>query len=1196
MRIRVWFLTLLLSCLCLAGQAENLVPNGGFENKLTGWNWQISREAKASVSVAQDVLYRGKAAALFTNDSRMEPHVFGRLECTVPVAPETTYEFSFFVKGNAVDAGTHWTDWDCYLINLPSGTFEWKQINGLITTKPGQKALRLGLNVVNKTAQLWVDEISLQKVASAQKTESAPVSEPLIVIDNMEGTPAWRVQADVKITTEQQIAAVGEQSLRLGLNIKTGGSSWPGVMKDGLNLPLAEKLCFWFYPREVAKFYVRIDDNDGTSADWNLGGPELKLGQWNYIELNLARGHIWGKNQALKNIKSVLFCVYEGWTEFGKAGTYTYFLDEVRLVNGKISDLVITPESDLSGFLYVENDLLTDNEEARFALYVKGSGEVKVQSQLDQEMKTQVLNLDSTQYTNIPYLWNSGALPNGEYKLEVSITNRRNTELARGSIGIVKLSIPGILTQLEQTQAKLTPFAECLERANAKGIDIAYPLSLYTIADNFIDFAKEDIQHGKQERAQEIASYIDDAAARGIAMLKKMSADPAARLQVPRYQTGPVQIQDGVFVQNQRPLFFVGMGHFNQVRKDIPLFPSYGFNIIQIEQGPSGVVLADGSVNMNPIQQLLNVLDNAAANNVKVNLLLSPHYMPQWAFEKYPDLGDEGQGFIKYNINHPAARNIIETYLRTVIPAVRQHPALHSYTLSNEPQYTGKTDQSKLDFQNWLCGKHNSIDRLNSAWGSSYNDFSEINIPADNSDRPLWYEWCVFNQERFTDFHSWMAEIVHELDPQTPVHAKVMANLFNSNTDFATGIDHVAMARLGEVSGNDCWTWYPGSGYAQDWQRQAMYYTFQRSVAPGQPVFNSENHIIRDDHDQYYPGNHIYTALWEGFMQGMGATTIWVWERNESRTLGNNILTRPNCVEAAAKVSLDINRLSEYVHKLQQASTEVAILYSHSAAAWPEYLSEVRRAFEAAYCQGVPLRFVTEDQILSGALASSKILLAPAVTHISEPVFQHIKEYVDQGGILFASGQTGAFDEYSKTRDLGYFWGGRLGQREQIAEPLTIECVATDIFTQQKPILEAQSALQRISPSTAHVLATVESSPVFVVNNWGGGKVYYLATSLATEDYFKLFDLLFEEAEVNRPLRLTTEKGEKVLGIDFKVIEDQEKYYANAVNFTKTDLTVRLQGRKIEKIRDLVTNEVLSQPFELGSLKPRLLEITLAAE
>ena len=507
--------------------------------------------------------------------------------------------------------------------------------------------------------------------------------------------------------------------------------------------------------------------------------------------------------------------------------------------------------------------------------------------------------------------------------------------------------------------------------------------------------------------------------------------------------------------------------------------------------------------------------------------------------------------------------------------------------------------EAKLDFGNLSLGRKAVIFTpltLDYRGYGSYEEASIFNIPADNSDRPLWYEWCVFNQERFTDFHSWMAEIVHELDPQTPVHAKVMANLFNSNTDFATGIDHVAMARLGEVSGNDCWTWYPGSGYAQDWQRQAMYYTFQRSVAPGQPVFNSENHIIRDDHDQYYPGNHIYTALWEGFMQGMGATTIWVWERNESRTLGNNILTRPNCVEAAAKVSLDINRLSEYVHKLQQASTEVAILYSHSAAAWPEYLSEVRRAFEAAYCQGVPLRFVTEDQILSGALASSKILLAPAVTHISEPVFQHIKEYVDQGGILFASGQTGAFDEYSKTRDLGYFWGGRLGQREQIAEPLTIECVATDIFTQQKPILEAQSALQRISPSTAHVLATVESSPVFVVNNWGGGKVYYLATSLATEDYFKLFDLLFEEAEVNRPLRLTTEKGEKVLGIDFKVIEDQEKYYANAVNFTKTDLTVRLQGRKIEKIRDLVTNEVLSQPFELGSLKPRLLEITLAAE
>jgi hypothetical protein len=65
---------------------------------------------------------------------------------------------------------------------------------------------------------------------------------------------------------------------------------------------------------------------------------------------------------------------------------------------------------------------------------------------------------------------------------------------------------------------------------------------------------------------------------------------------VPSYVTSPITIAKSSFLATQRfpdgrlleqtPTFFTGYGHFAQVRKDLELFPSYGINMIQIEQGP----------------------------------------------------------------------------------------------------------------------------------------------------------------------------------------------------------------------------------------------------------------------------------------------------------------------------------------------------------------------------------------------------------------------------------------------------------------------------------------------------------------------------------------------------------------------------------------------------------------------------------
>jgi len=56
----------------------------------------------------------------------------------------------------------------------------------------------------------------------------------------------------------------------------------------------------------------------------------------------------------------------------------------------------------------------------------------------------------------------------------------------------------------------------------------------------------------------------------------------------------------------------------------------------------------------------------------------------------------------------------------------------------------------------------------------------------------------------------------------------------------------------------------------------AQSYDLQRSVAPGKPRFNSENHPIRDMDPVWGSSGRMTTILWQGVVQGQDAIVAWV--------------------------------------------------------------------------------------------------------------------------------------------------------------------------------------------------------------------------------------------------------------------------------------------------------------------------------
>ena len=217
--------------------------------------------------------------------------------------------------------------------------------------------------------------------------------------------------------------------------------------------------------------------------------------------------------------------------------------------------------------------------------------------------------------------------------------SRGGEEIARAEVELRFLSTANAGSRLEVIRRKLPELRRMMESVEERGQDISYPLVTYTVIENFVNYAEEDLEKGFVRRALSQIADMESMADRLERELREALEGRRRFPEVPRWTgkerpriDGPSFIGPTVTPSDPkpvpRPIFFVGYGHFGQVRRDVEKFPRYGVNIIQIEFGPNSVFPKEGIVSDAPIRETLKVLDRAAEAGVAVNLLISPHYFP----------------------------------------------------------------------------------------------------------------------------------------------------------------------------------------------------------------------------------------------------------------------------------------------------------------------------------------------------------------------------------------------------------------------------------------------------------------------------------------------------------------------------------------------------------------------------------------
>ena len=576
--------------------------------------------------------------------------------------------------------------------------------------------------------------------------------------------------------------------------------------------------------------------------------------------------------------------------------------------------------------------------------------------------------------------------------------------------------------RLDALRAAIPGLKKDLEGVRSQGQDVSYPRITYTVLDNFLGYVEDDIHHSAIQRAEEQLGDMEVMAARLGSQLKEALCGRRRFADVPRWTARRRPLaKDGSFIAEvrlpdgstaKRPVFFNGYGHFGQVVADMEKWPDYGTNIIQIEFGPNSVFPAEDKVSDVPVKAMLATLDRAQKAGVAVCLLISPHYFPDWAKAKWPHLWKRREGFLNYCLHAPESQALLRRYVAIAIAPLKDHPALHSICLSNEPVNEEEPcEPAKKLWQAWLENRHGQVGRLNARYGTKYGSFAEVPLPSAaeaDASRQRWMDFVRFNQEFFAGWHQMLADAVHAVAPDLPVHAKAMTwTMLNAN-DLRFGVDATLFGRLSQINGNDSVNFYDFNDgeFAQGWQLNAMALDLQRSVRNA-PIFNTENHVIMDRETRYVPAEHIRAALWQAAVHGQGATTIWVWERSfdPKGDLFGSIMHRPACAEAVGRVNCDLNRAAREVTALQQSPPRLLILHSVTAGVWDRdlYGNCLDRLYTALSFTGLKIGFVTERQLESGEIPVAPVLFVPGIEHLTDAAAAGLRKF--RGRTVFVGRQ-----------------------------------------------------------------------------------------------------------------------------------------------------------------------------------------------
>lgn len=568
---------------------------------------------------------------------------------------------------------------------------------------------------------------------------------------------------------------------------------------------------------------------------------------------------------------------------------------------------------------------------------------------------------------------------------------------------------------------------------------------------------------------------------------------------------------------------------------------------------------------------LEEIINNLYDNGIYTVLATPSGAKPLWMSEQYEEVRRVNKGGVREmsggRHNHcytsPFYREKVRLINTKLAERFAKHPGVILWHLSNE--YGGECycPLCQEAFRQWLKNKYKTLDCLNHAWWTdfwshTYSDWSQINPPmllGEMSVHGLTLDWKRFVTYQTVDFCRVEAEAVRAIDPSIPVTANLMG--------FYDGLDYNKFRDvLDVVSWDNYPQWHHGdnvaiaqySAAAHDVMRGVMQQNFLlMENTPSCVNWTPVSKLKKDD-------VHLLSA-----MQALahGSNSIQYFQFRKSRgsfekfhgAVVDHVGTSDTRVfREVTKVGKALEALTQGLYNTE-VKADVAIIYdwenrwAMEDSAGPRrgrgltedggagesglhYVQTVVKHHRAFWNMGINVDMLDMDCDFSGY----KVVVAPMLYMLRAGIENKLRSFVENGGTLITTYQSGIVDETDLCQLGGWPGGGLmdvLGIWNESIDGLWDEDKNSFTMAEDAPFqgqFEVRELCALIHAQGAQVLGSYDSDfykgwPALTVNRFGKGKAYYLAAGAEQEFLNTLYKTLSDEAGVKRSIDADLPQG-----------------------------------------------------------------------
>ncbi len=385
-----------------------------------------------------------------------------------------------------------------------------------------------------------------------------------------------------------------------------------------------------------------------------------------------------------------------------------------------------------------------------------------------------------------------------------------------------------------------------------------------------------------------------------------------------------------------------------------------------------------------------------------------------------------------YCPSHPLYHERTEAIVTALAEHYKDHPGVSGWQIDNEFGDRCYCEICRERFYDWLQGKYGTLDMLNEAWGTVfwshvYKDWSEIPVPlntAPSHNPSLALDFKRFASDVYVSYQQLQLNILRERCPEHFVTHNFMGFSFGQLNyfDLAKGLDFVT------------WDNYP-RGF---WDIKEEINTSDLALAHAtMRGLKGQNFWLMEQ--QSGPGGWdivsvtprpgelrlwAYQAIAHG-ADGMiffrwrtarfGAEEYWHGLLNHDGTPGRRF-------EEIKEVGLELKRIGDVIQS-STVKAEVAMLLDYDTRfafqiqannphfSYPQHFATI---YEAFHRLNVSVDVVPPDANLS----NYKLVIAPALYVLPEPLAERLKTFIEAGGVLVTTLRSGVKDEANAVVDM----------------------------------------------------------------------------------------------------------------------------------------------------------------------------------